>query len=266
VGLVGDLLERAARATPAAFEDRGSGWWLRYADDSAWWSGAVLAHGPADRLERRIDAAERFYAERDAVACFQVCEDCPAGLDPALAARGYRLHAPIALLTRAAGGSAAAPPAGLTVRLETSQTSGVRLTVLADGEPAGTARAVAEDGWTGVFGMATSPRARRRGVARLALATIADWAEAHGAGRLYLQVEQSNIAARRLYEATGFTRLATYHYRLLDGLEDVVGRQAAGGVTEPGVERRFGRLKQVHHSQAGVQESHHDIAHRPDER
>jgi N-acetylglutamate synthase len=226
VGLVGELLERAARAVPGAFEERRSGWWLRYAGDSAWWSGAALAHGPADRLERRIDDAERFYAERDAVACFHVCGDCPAGLDPALAARGYRFHAPIGLLTGAAAPAPAPPPAGLTVRVGTSHDAlpTAHLTVFADGEPAGTARAVAEDGWTGVFGMATSPRARRRGVARLALATIADWAEKHGAGRLYLQVEQSNIAARRLYEAAGFTGLTTYHYRSLDGLEDVVSR------------------------------------------
>jgi hypothetical protein len=46
------------------------------------------------------------------------------------------------------------------------------------------------------------------------LSAIACWADAHDAPRLYLQVEQSNAAARRLYDAAGFTQLATYHYHV----------------------------------------------------
>ena len=74
MNLAGELLERAARATPAAAEDRGSGWWIRYTDGNAWWSGAVLAHDAWDdgRLAERIEVAERFYAGRDAAARFQV--------------------------------------------------------------------------------------------------------------------------------------------------------------------------------------------------
>jgi ribosomal protein S18 acetylase RimI-like enzyme len=244
VGLVGDLLERAARATPPAVEDRGTGWWLRHTDNGTWWSGAVLAHGAAGGLAERIDAAERFYAERDADARFQVCADCPGGLDRSLAERGYRWEATISLLTAVAGapsGAHASP--GMTVRVDTSlgpdwlavlgATSGPRtdvergtrllrrvdrphtyLTVHADGEPVGIGRAVADGGWTGIFNMATTPCARRRGVARRVLSAIACWADAHDAPRLYLQVEQSNGAARRLYDAAGFTRLATYHYRV----------------------------------------------------
>jgi GNAT superfamily N-acetyltransferase len=243
VGLVGDLLERAARATPPAVEDRSTGWWFRHTDTGTWWSGAVLAHGAADGLARRIDAAERFYAECDAVARFQVCADCPAGLDRSLADRGYRWEAPISLLTAVGGGPTEAyVPAGTTVRVENSpdpewlavlsatsdpdtdvhhETRLLRrvdrphayVTVLASDEPVGIGRAVADGGWTGVFNMATTPRARRRGVARVVLSTIAGWADAHGAPWLYLQVERSNDAARRLYEAAGFTQLATYHYR-----------------------------------------------------
>ena len=88
------------------------------------------------------------------------------------------------------------------------------VTVLADGVPAGIGRAVADSGWTGVFTMATAPEMRRRGVARLVLSAIGQWAGAHGAPRMYLQVEQSNDAARRLYEAAGFGQLSAYHYRV----------------------------------------------------
>ena len=243
MGLVGDLLERAARATPPVVEDRRSGWWLRHNDNGTWWSGAVLAHGPADSLGERIDAAERFYAERAAEARFQICSDCAGGLDAALDERGYRWDAPISLLTRFAGApEEVVVQSGMTIRVDSSlsaewlavssATTGmgdvehdtglllridrpaVYVTVLANGEPVGIGRAVADAGWTGVFSMATTVRARRRGVARTVLSAITGWADAHGAPRLYLQVEQSNAAARRLYDVAGFTELATYHYRL----------------------------------------------------
>jgi ribosomal protein S18 acetylase RimI-like enzyme len=244
VGLVGELLERAARAAPSAVEDRGTGWWLRYTDNATWWSGAVLAHGAADRLAQRVDAAEWFYAERGGVARFQVCADCPAGLDRLLAERGYRWQASISLLTAVAGAPTAVHVApGITVRVDASlgqdwlavlaatsepdtdvhhETRLLRrvnrphayVTVLADDAPVGIGRAVADGGWTGVFNMATTPQARRRGVARVVLAAIASWAAAHDAPRLYLQVEQSNDPALRLYHAAGFTQLATYHYRV----------------------------------------------------
>jgi ribosomal protein S18 acetylase RimI-like enzyme len=41
----------------------------------------------------------------------------------------------------------------------------------------------------------------------------ADWAGAHEADRMYLQVERDNVPALRLYERTGFSELCGYHYR-----------------------------------------------------
>ncbi|MQA27944.1 MAG: GNAT family N-acetyltransferase, partial [Micromonosporaceae bacterium] len=68
-------------------------------------------------------------------------------------------------------------------------------------------------GWAGVFGMATLPEARGKGAARDVLAAVADWAGAHRADRMYLQVERDNIPALRLYERTGFSEICGYHYR-----------------------------------------------------
>jgi GNAT superfamily N-acetyltransferase len=242
--LVGELLERAARAVPATVEDRLTGWWFRHTDNSTWWSGAVLAHGAPGEISWRIESAERFYAERNAVARFQVCAGCPDTLDRTLAERGYRLKAPIALLTAAPGRPIEAHTSPETlVRVDTalnpdwlavlSATSGsgidvehetrllprvecaqAYVTVLAGGKPVGIGRAVADSGWTGVFNMATIAQMRRRGVARLILSAIARWADTQAAPRLYLQVERSNDAARSLYEAAGFRQLATYHYRV----------------------------------------------------
>ncbi|MGH8940412.1 MAG: GNAT family N-acetyltransferase, partial [Actinomycetes bacterium] len=223
MSLPGELLERAARATPAAVEDRGTGWWVRHTDDNAWWSGAVLAHDGSDdgRFADRIEAAEGFYAERDAAPRFQVCPGCPADLDRILADRGYRWEVPISLQTMDVSTPVEARPApGLDVRVgsglepgwlavlaatggprtvvenETRLLNGVGrrsayVTVLTDDAPVAIGRAVADDGWTGVFGMATAPRARRRGAARAVLSAIGCWAREQDAPRLDLQVERS---------------------------------------------------------------------------
>jgi GNAT superfamily N-acetyltransferase len=87
------------------------------------------------------------------------------------------------------------------------------VTVFAAGQPVGIGRVAADSGWTGVFSMATIPKMRRRGIARQVLSAMASWADTQNAPQLYLQVEQSNEAARRLYEAAGFRQVATYHYR-----------------------------------------------------
>ncbi|MFD0856602.1 GNAT family N-acetyltransferase, partial [Actinomadura adrarensis] len=73
--------------------------------------------------------------------------------------------------------------------------------------------AVADDGWTGVFGMATLPLARGSGAARCVLAALAEWAIDQRADNMYLQVENNNVAALRLYEQAGFTPVSEYHYR-----------------------------------------------------
>jgi GNAT superfamily N-acetyltransferase len=48
------------------------------------------------------------------------------------------------------------------------------------------------------------------------LAALAGWAAAHGAGRMYLQVEQGNRPAFRLYGQAGFREVCGYHYRTAD--------------------------------------------------
>lgn len=92
-GLVRAVQERAAQAVPAVCLERHDGWWLRHGDSSAWWASSVLPHGdarPAD-LPGRIRLAEEFYASRHTRARFQISPGAgPAGLDGALAERGYR--------------------------------------------------------------------------------------------------------------------------------------------------------------------------------
>jgi N-acetylglutamate synthase len=244
------LQERAARAFPAVSLKQVDGWWLRHADSGAWWASSVLPHGDAapSELPDRIRAAEDFYAGHGTRARFQISPGAgPAGLDQALAERGYRVESPMSLQTAATAHVLDRIPGGEPrARVDEQPTDGWFETWLAvhgtGGDPGperdmlrrvdrpsayasadasaragagvmAVGRAVAETGWAGVFGMATLPHARGTGAAKRILAALAGWAAGRGAARLYLQVEYDNTAARRLYERAGFTELCRYHYR-----------------------------------------------------
>jgi len=239
------LLDRAANAVPAAVEEIKHGWRLRWVDSTIWWAGACLAHsGSADQiLDPAIRVVEGFYSQRGGPARFQVCPECPAGLDATLAARGYRWTTPMNLQVASAAPIAdrlrAAP---FQVRIDDQVTdqwfavwhavhapdadpqpewrllrrverpSGY-VSVLSAGQPVAVGRAVAERGWIGVFGMATLPIARRQGAGSAVLAGLARWAADHHVEHLYLQIEDDNPAARHLYAGAGFATVLRYHYR-----------------------------------------------------
>jgi ribosomal protein S18 acetylase RimI-like enzyme len=247
---VGDLQERAARAVPAAVQEVREGCWLRHTDSTTtWWAGAALVHGvvgDAD-LTTTIAAAEDFYAGHGSPARFQVCPACPPGLDAALSRRGYACSDDVSLQVATTGQVAqlAAPPGSATrLRVEVAEDLDVewfRLLVAAQepagdpapewrllqrvdqqsayatatlaGRPVAVGRAVADTGSAGVFSMATLPDARRLGAGRAVLTSLAEWAEAAGAQRMYLQVTDESSAAVRLYRRAGFRVAGTYHYR-----------------------------------------------------
>ena len=75
-------------------------------------------------------------------------------------------------------------------------------------------RVAAAAGWAGLTAIEVAPEHRRRGLATVITATLAARALAHGARRLYLQVEEGNEAARVLYRRLGFTAHHEYHYRV----------------------------------------------------
>lgn len=243
-GMIRDLQERAAQALPAEYIEHADGWWLRHAPSSSWWIGTVLPHGDArpDELLRRVVRAEEFYAARGEVARFQVTPGvCPPGLDAVLTERGYRAESPVSLQVAQSpqidGPSSTQPcqvsvddhPTGAWFDVWHAVNGGdlqaawdvlARLerpcgyaSVTFGNEVVAVGRAVVDDGWAGLFGMATLPQARGRGAGRHVLAALARWAEARQADHMYLQVERDNVPALRLYETAGFTEACAYHYR-----------------------------------------------------
>ena len=63
--------------------------------------------------------------------------------------------------------------------------------------------------------MVTVPEARRRGHARAIVHSLARWAIERGCTRAMLQVDSTNVAARRLYASAGFAPHHEYRYLIL---------------------------------------------------
>ncbi len=67
-------------------------------------------------------------------------------------------------------------------------------------------------GWCGIHGMRTAPAFRGRGLASAILGALARDASTKGVKRSFLQVEQANAAAQRLYRRGGLERVWCYDY------------------------------------------------------
>ncbi len=69
----------------------------------------------------------------------------------------------------------------------------------------------------GLFDLITAPTHRNRGHGRALLEAMLGWAAGRGARTAYLQVTESNGAARHLYASLGFRELYRYSYRVQGG-------------------------------------------------
>jgi N-acetylglutamate synthase len=236
--------ELCARAWPAPECDQWDGWELRYGYGVTKRANSVLPRrAPAD-LDAAVAAAERFYGGRGLPACFQLGGSSePAGLDAALAGRGYRHVDPTLLMTAPVAGVLALPagppleigeappdewvalwqrvdgryPPDLlprAVEIMTGVPAGYGLLRAGDGAAAAVGRAVVLGEWVGVYAMAVDERWRGRGYGRAVLRGLARWAAGRGVRRAFLVVIEANSAARRLYSGAGFTAAGRYHYRV----------------------------------------------------
>lgn len=241
----------AANAWPAAEIVEVAGWRLRYADGVTRRANSVWPNAAASpmALAEKMAAVEAFYQARHLPARYQMSPAAqPADLDDYLAAQGYAAiaHTAVqaALITTilaktpplrhhpefvievseafdedwfvAYGAFAEENAAGFATRAEILKRialpTGFALLRI-DDQPAAVGLGVVEAGWLGIFCMGTAPTFRRRGAARAILRTLAIWAQMQGAEAAYLQVMDSNAAARPLYATIGFQTLYHYHYR-----------------------------------------------------
>ena len=83
--------------------------------------------------------------------------------------------------------------------------------LMSNGAAVSSGACVSTGEWAGIYVMRTAVQQRRRGHALRVLCEAARWALAQGSPRLYLQVDEANLAARGLYARAGFRD--GYRYR-----------------------------------------------------
>jgi len=196
-------------------------------------------------LEHRMALVDDFYARRGQPVRYQMSPAAhPADLDAVLQERGFAIEAPVhvqtAWIEAVLGAFRPASPhvvvdeqpsdpwlAAYTELFRRGDARTLRRVLLdriappvgyallrIDHISAAIGMGVAERGWLGIFSMGTHERFRRRGAATALLVALARWAETHHVVKAYLQVEEENDPAHRLYERAGFQTLYRYHYRI----------------------------------------------------
>ena len=73
---------------------------------------------------------------------------------------------------------------------------------------------VLEDGYIGLFFIATAKKQRGKGYASQLISAMLDWGKHNGATQAYIQVETDNQAGINLYNKLGFAEVYQYFYRI----------------------------------------------------
>ena len=91
------------------------------------------------------------------------------------------------------------------------------ISIRTESEVLAIARLSIADGWAGLTAVEVNPDHRRAGLGRAITAAACAEAARRDVGRVFLQVEVGNAAARALYERCGFRYSHRYHYRMAPG-------------------------------------------------
>jgi N-acetylglutamate synthase len=244
-------LERVAAAHWRGTEEEWLGdWLLRAADGFTGRANSALPLGqPGLPLDDALAALTRWYRDRELPPMIAVPlpldGDSPErALDDRLASRGWQLRQAPAFFMIGDVPRAAAPasvPAGLESRADavpdsawlaayhyrglenpppvmrtvlTSAADQVFISIRAAGSVVAVARVSVAGGWAGITAVEVSPSRRHEGLGGALTREAFAQAAARGVDRVFLQVEVSNEAARRLYERAGFRYSHRYHYRI----------------------------------------------------
>lgn len=242
-GELHDLEQLTLATSPALREERYDEWVLRASGTDTRRANSVTQLGPGTLpLADKIDFCERWYANAAQPATFRLTTALsPAGLDGLLDARGYRIDTPSHVMCCELG---SLKPGGIAGQIvERSAFEGIadlhrlkgsdpalalrdqarqalwalperHLAYIEDGEVRACGLVRVDGAWAGIFNMRTAESHRGRGLAGQLVAALLAWARERGAQRGFLQVEQSNTAAVRLYRRAGFAPRYDYHYRV----------------------------------------------------
>jgi ribosomal protein S18 acetylase RimI-like enzyme len=239
--------EASLNAWPALQQLLLDGWVLRFGRGFTKRANSIVPlYASAQPALDKIRFCEDLYAKEQLKTIFRlttVCDNAP--LDALLAERGYASMEPTLVLAAPLGArrfsdtprfqrvaaetwlaayahhaaipaTARALHAMLLRGIRTDHLFGAIVTDAAEAATSAAALglAVLERELVGLFDIVTDPAQRRRGHARALVSSLLDWGARRGAEYAYLQVVESNAAARALYQELGFTMLYRYWYRV----------------------------------------------------
>lgn len=239
------LEEVAALGWPAPDSTWLGRWLLRAAQGWTGRANSVLPLGdPGAPVGEAVEVVQRWYAERDLPARFQIPVPGAAAVEDHLAGVGYDTDtftvvqaATLAEVSRRTAGSRDLPPVALDPtpsenwlatyhyrgggalppvarQVMTAARRPVFASVQEDGTTVAIARAVVDEGWLGVTAVEVTGPHRRRGLGTHVMAALAAWGAANGARDCYLQVMADNAVALAFYDRLGYTTHHHYHYRI----------------------------------------------------
>ena len=216
------------------------GWILRLLRGKAKRPRSVNAvYGSTIPLAEKIPYCERLYAQAGVPALFRITPfSDPPELDRELEWRGYERFDETAVESATIKGAQPVEGNAQSIELRTwvdavgelrgspaahreahfARIDGMPLrklpVAIREGDRiVATGLAVLEDDCVGLFDIITRAEAQRRGLAKTVVATLLRRGWELGARHAYLQVQQDNVAARRLYSQFGFAQQYLYWYR-----------------------------------------------------
>lgn len=241
-GHVRRLEELAWRGWPALETRDISGWHLRFAGGYSKRANSINALGEESRVDPQIVAElETPYRALRRAPVWRLTPLAPPAMGEILAQRGYRpIERSLVQVRTLKGIDQGHPEVTIhphptvpwieafchysPVRAEHRDVMERMLRAIAApkgfafveraGQPLAMAIGAVEGEHMGLFDVLVMPAARRQGWAQRVTETLYAWAYAQGARFAYLQVVDTNAAARPLYEAQGFRTVYGYEYRV----------------------------------------------------
>ena len=236
----------ALAAWPALEQSEYDGWVLRFAEGHTKRANSVNPLYPTTiGVEEKIAVCEEAYAERGLPTIFRLTPFCePSNLDDVLAERGYERVDRTLVMTRSLDAPDVPPDLGahnavrcvdLATWLDAFETLDLlppesistrcrivgripseTIPTMADpaDSPLGMNLGVRDGRAVGLFALFVAERARRTGLGRALVTETLRIAADRGATLAYLQVEEENGAARRLFDELGFQPIYPYWYRI----------------------------------------------------
>ena len=235
-----------SRGWQALTEEHVDGWRCRFSGGVTKRANSVQPLAEPCDVAAAICAIEERYAAHGLPAVFQISPDSlPGDLDKVLVGRGYTKNSPTLVQYLPLEGSGTRLRAGHDGRIELAEgpsepwleafwevegprgapqqsisrgilanTDSIYASLVIDGTVEAVARLALVGKLGGIYSVATREPFRSRGHGRAVVRALLGESAKRKLSGVWLQVVESNVVARTLYESLGFQSVSRYHYRV----------------------------------------------------